>query len=97
MGPASIVTIEQGCVSYQEAIPFFGVNNDRSNHKEGFHVPLKVDKTFLDSICYGFKSDMLIVGFLLVRSTVSRYRFDQLNRIGWRVLMPMGVAGVPLI
>jgi len=32
--------------------------------------------------------------FLWIRATLPRYRYDQLMRIGWKVLIPLGIANV---
>ena len=32
--------------------------------------------------------------FILVRGTLPRFRFDQLMRIGWKILLPVSMANV---
>ena len=42
-----------------------------------------------------WKVTIIVFGFLLVRAALPRYRYDQLNRIGWRVLLPLSLAMIP--
>jgi NADH-quinone oxidoreductase subunit H len=35
--------------------------------------------------------------FLWVRATFPRYRYDQLMRLGWKVFLPLSLAGVVIV
>ena len=37
---------------------------------------------------------MFLYIFLWVRATLPRYRYDQLMRLGWKVLIPVAIANV---
>jgi NADH-quinone oxidoreductase subunit H len=40
------------------------------------------------------KTFIFLYVFLWVRATLPRYRYDQLMRLGWKVLMPVAIANV---
>ena len=40
------------------------------------------------------KTFVFLYVFLWIRATLPRYRYDQLMRIGWKVLIPLGIANV---
>jgi len=40
------------------------------------------------------KTFMFIYVFLWIRATLPRYRYDQLMRLGWKVLIPLGIANL---
>ncbi|MCX6617121.1 MAG: NADH-quinone oxidoreductase subunit H, partial [Acidobacteria bacterium] len=37
---------------------------------------------------------VLVYSFMWVRFTFPRYRYDQLMRLGWRVMIPLGIVNV---
>jgi NADH-quinone oxidoreductase subunit H len=39
------------------------------------------------------KTTALLFGFVWVRATLPRYRYDQLMRLGWKVFLPLSLAG----
>lgn len=43
---------------------------------------------------FGLKVALLLYGFIWVRFTFPRYRYDQLMNIGWRWLIPLAIANV---
>jgi len=44
-----------------------------------------------------FKTLLIILGFIWVRATFPRYRYDQLMRLGWKVFLPLSLAWVIFI
>ena len=40
------------------------------------------------------KSFVFLYIFIWVRATLPRYRYDQLMRLGWKVLIPLAIANV---
>ena len=49
------------------------------------------------TIWFGLKTTLLLFGFIWVRSSFPRYRYDQLMRLGWKILLPLALAWVFLI
>lgn len=49
------------------------------------------------SIWFGIKTTLLLFGFIWVRSSFPRYRYDQLMRLGWKVFLPLSLGWVFLI
>ncbi len=47
-------------------------------------------------IWFCLKTFVLLYVFLWVRATFPRYRYDQLMRVGWKVLIPLAIANVVL-
>ena len=47
-------------------------------------------------IWFGLKLSLVLFGFLWVRATFPRYRYDQLMRLGWKVFLPISLAWVVL-
>ena len=45
-------------------------------------------------IWFLFKTFVFLVVFLWIRATLPRYRYDQLMRLGWKVLIPLAIANV---
>jgi NADH-quinone oxidoreductase subunit H len=37
---------------------------------------------------------VLVYSFMWVRFTFPRYRYDQLMRLGWRLMIPLGIVNV---
>lgn len=48
-------------------------------------------------IWFFIKIVMLLFVFIWVRASFPRYRYDQLMRLGWKVFLPMSLAGVVLV
>ena len=46
------------------------------------------------TIWFGLKTAILLFGFIWVRSSVPRYRYDQLMRLGWKIFLPMSLGWV---
>lgn len=49
------------------------------------------------SIWFGSKTTFLLFGFIWIRSSFPRYRYDQLMRLGWKILLPMSLGWVFLV
>src|SRR5216117_1029107 len=45
-------------------------------------------------IWFGIKSFVFLYIFIWVRATLPRYRYDQLMRLGWKVLIPLAIANL---
>jgi NADH-quinone oxidoreductase subunit H len=45
-------------------------------------------------IWFLLKTFIWLYVFLWVRATLPRYRYDQLMRLGWKVLIPLAIANV---
>lgn len=46
------------------------------------------------TIWFGFKTTLFLFGFIWIRSSFPRYRYDQLMRLGWKVFLPLSLAWV---
>nr|YP_010484904.1 NADH dehydrogenase subunit 1 [Hypnea cervicornis]UVW80598.1 NADH dehydrogenase subunit 1 [Hypnea cervicornis]WCH57956.1 NADH dehydrogenase subunit 1 [Hypnea marchantiae] len=46
------------------------------------------------TIWFGLKTTLLLFGFIWVRSSFPRYRYDQLMRLGWKILLPLSLGWV---
>jgi NADH-quinone oxidoreductase subunit H len=44
---------------------------------------------YIESISFALKVVMLLVIFIWLRAALPRYRYDQLMRLGWKVLLPL--------
>ena len=45
-------------------------------------------------IWFALKTFLFLYVFLWVRATLPRYRYDQLMRLGWKVLIPLAIANI---
>lgn len=43
---------------------------------------------------YGFKVLCVMLFFVVIRWTIPRFRYDQLMRLGWKVMLPVAIANV---
>lgn len=43
------------------------------------------------------KMAMILYGYLWIRATFPRYRYDQIMRLGWKVLIPIGFLGIVVL
>ena len=46
------------------------------------------------SIWFGLKTTLLLFSFIWVRSSLPRYRYDQLMRLGWKIFLPLSLGWV---
>lgn len=60
-------------------------------------LPLNFFFWIPSSIWFSFKTTLLLFGFVWVRSSFPRYRYDQLMRLGWKVLLPLSLSYIFLI
>ena len=60
----------------------------------GWMAPLEmVPFTWIPGpIWLALKIALIVFGFLWVRATFPRYRYDQLMRLGWKVFLPLSLA-----
>lgn len=56
-----------------------------------FGIPLP------SAIWFGLKVSLLLFGFIWVRASFPRYRYDQLMELGWKGLLPLSLAFVCLV
>ena len=47
-------------------------------------------------VWFGLKMSLMVFAFIWVRGAYPRYRYDQLMRLGWKVLLPLALAWVLL-
>jgi NADH-quinone oxidoreductase subunit H len=45
-------------------------------------------------IWFGLKMSLMVFAFICVRGSYPRYRYDQLMRLGWKILLPLALAWV---
>jgi len=61
----------------------------------GWYAPFPLSLFNLDtSIYFGLKMLVGVFFFVWARSTLPRYRYDQLMRLGWKVFLPLSLAWV---
>jgi NADH-quinone oxidoreductase subunit H len=48
-------------------------------------------------VWFALKTALMLFGFLWVRATLPRYRYDQLMRLGWKVFLPLSLFWVVLV
>jgi len=48
-------------------------------------------------VWFALKIAFVLFGFLWVRATFPRYRYDQLMRLGWKVFLPVSLAAVAVV
>lgn len=47
-----------------------------------------------NTIWYGLKTTLLLFSFIWIRSSLPRYRYDQLMRLGWKIFLPLALGWV---
>jgi len=45
----------------------------------------------LQAVCFFAKIVLFILFFIWVRWTIPRFRYDQLMKLGWRILIPLAI------
>ena len=68
----------------------------------GFHAPWPLNGTFLDQgwwtlLWFVLKVQIMIVTVAWVRAAVPRVRYDQMMKLGWKVLIPANLAWIVLL
>nr|YP_009402823.1 NADH dehydrogenase subunit 1 [Compsopogon caeruleus]ARX96183.1 NADH dehydrogenase subunit 1 [Compsopogon caeruleus] len=48
-------------------------------------------------VWFGLKTSLLLFGFVWVRASFPRYRYDQLMRLGWKIFLPLSLGWVIFI
>lgn len=46
------------------------------------------------TVWYGIKTTFLLFSFVWIRSSLPRYRYDQLMRLGWKIFLPLALGWV---
>lgn len=46
------------------------------------------------AVWFSFKTTFLLFSFIWIRSSLPRYRYDQLMRLGWKIFLPLSLAWV---
>jgi len=54
----------------------------------GWHLPFYVND-IIGSLVLPFKTLLFMFFFVLIRTTLPRYRYDQLMRLGWKIFLPI--------
>nr|AVK39545.1 NADH dehydrogenase subunit 1 [Paralemanea sp.] len=49
------------------------------------------------TVWFGLKTAVLLFGFVWVRASLPRYRYDQLMRLGWKIFLPLSLSYVFLV
>lgn len=77
-------------VSSMATVVFLGGWNPPFQAWEAMHILKMIPGVFW----FFGKMMMLLVSFIWVRSTFPRFRYDQLMRLGWKILIPMAIANI---
>ena len=59
----------------------------------GTNAPLQLLEWIPGGIWLSLKVTFFLFLFVWVRATLPRYRYDQLMRLGWKVFLPLTLAG----
>jgi NADH-quinone oxidoreductase subunit H len=57
----------------------------------------QVRNTIQDIFWFAAKVAVFMYLYIWYRGTFPRYRFDQLMKLGWKVMIPMGIAVLVLV
>jgi NADH-quinone oxidoreductase subunit H len=60
----------------------------------GWHAPVELPVQIPPTIWFLVKAAAFIYFFMWVRFTLPRYRYDQLMKIGWKVLIPVSLINI---
>ena len=65
----------------------------------GWHAPLSIAPfTWVPGgVWYALKTLLLLLGYIWVRASLPRYRYDQLMALGWKVFLPLSLCWVVLL
>jgi NADH-quinone oxidoreductase subunit H len=59
----------------------------------GIQAPLSILSFLPGAFWLSVKTLMVLFGFIWVRATLPRYRYDMLMNLGWKVFLPLTIAG----
>ena len=63
----------------------------------GWLAPVESLSWIPGPVWFALKTSLMLFGFLWVRATFPRYRYDQLMRLGWKVFLPLSLVWVVLV
>ncbi len=65
----------------------------------GWHAPFGIEllEIIPGFVWFALKTALILFGFIWVRATFPRYRYDQLMRLGWKVFLPLTLLWVVVI
>ncbi len=63
----------------------------------GWHGPFVKELPLLGPIYFSLKVLFFLLLYIWLRGTLPRFRYDQLMKFGWKVMIPVGIANVVLV
>jgi NADH-quinone oxidoreductase subunit H len=57
----------------------------------GWLPPFQFLSFLPQSVWFGFKLCLFVIGFIWMRAALPRYRYDQLMYIGWKIFLPLSL------
>jgi NADH-quinone oxidoreductase subunit H len=55
------------------------------------HLRALVESYLLPSTFFTLKSMFVMIFFVVIRTSLPRYRYDQLMRLGWKIFLPIAL------
>lgn len=62
-----------------------------------YHEPATFVGFLLSALAFSIKVVILLLTFVWVRWTLPRFRYDQLMRLGWKVMLPLAILNIVLV